>query len=251
MRAIRLENVGKKFYIKHYSERPFEKFISSFSYKKLNREYWALKNINMEIKQGRIAGIIGRNGAGKTTLLNLISGVSTPSEGRVTVNGKVSSMLTLGSGFKNELSGKENIFLDGLVLGMTKKEIVKKFRSIVDFSELDGFLSAPLQTYSQGMLLRLGFSIAIHVEFDILLIDECILVGDCSFQKKCLETMFNFKKQGKTVVFSTHSMDFIERICDEVCVLENGRIEFNGSPEVAIQYYQKILNEINPAKDIC
>lgn len=250
MSVVKLENIGKKFFIKYHAENPFTRLLSGFSDKRLTEEYWALRNIDMEIERGKIVGIIGRNGAGKTTLLNILAGVCTPSEGRIDINGRVSSMLTLGAGFKNELSGRENIYMSGLVLGMTKKEISTKFKDIVDFSELDGFLRAPLQTYSQGMKLRLGFSVAIHVDFDILLVDEIIIVGDCSFQKKCLEAMYNFKKQGKTMFFSTQDMGFIERICDEVYILEDGKIEFNGTPEVAVQYYQKILNEKKFTKHI-
>ncbi len=243
MNVVKLENIGKKFLIKYHAENPFAKLLSGFSDKRFTEEYWALRNINMEIARGKIVGIIGRNGAGKTTLLNILAGVCTPSEGQININGRVSSILTLGAGFKNELSGRENIYLNGLFLGMTEKEISTKFKSIVNFSELDGFLKASLQTYSLGMRLRLGFSVAIHVDFDILLVDEIIIVGDCSFQKKCLEAMYNFKKQGKTMVFSTQDMGFIERICDEVYVLEDGRIEYNGIPEVALQCYQKLLSE--------
>ncbi|MBM3254231.1 MAG: ABC transporter ATP-binding protein [Candidatus Omnitrophica bacterium] len=243
MNIIHLENIGKKFTLKLHSENPLENLFSKFSDSKLTEEYWALRNINMEVEQGKIIGIIGRNGAGKTTLLNILAGICTPSEGKININGRVSSILTLGAGFKNELSGRENIYLNGLVLGMTRKEISTKFKNIVDFSELDGFLKVPLQTYSQGMRVRLGFSVAINVEFDVLLVDEIIAVGDCSFQKKCLEAMCSFKKQGKTMVFSTQDTGFIERICDEVYVLENGEIEFSGGPEVAIQCYQKLLDE--------
>lgn len=243
MKIIRLENVGKRFTLRYHTEKfLFNSFPKLFN-EKVSEDYWALRNINMGVEQGKIVGIIGRNGAGKTTLLNILAGIFAPSEGRVTIEGRVSSMLTLGAGFKNELSGRENIVLNGLVLGMSKREINEKFKKIMEFSELNGFLNAPLQTYSQGMLLRLGFSVAIHVEFDILLVDEVIIVGDASFQKKCLELMFNFKKQGKTIIFVTQSMDFVERICDEVYVLENGKIEFSGIPEVSIQVYQKLLNE--------
>ncbi len=243
MKVITLEDVGKKFTIKRYFKNPFKKFFSLSDHRKHTEPYWALQNINMEIEQGSIVGIIGRNGAGKTTLLNIIAGICSVSSGAVKTKGRISSILSLGSGFKDELSGIENIYLDGLLLGMTKGEISKKMESIIEFSELDGFLNAPLQTYSQGMILRLGFSIAIHVEFDILLVDEVIFVGDCSFHKKCLEAMYGFKKKGKTMIFSTQSMDFIERICDEVYVLEDGRIKFKGSPAVAVQYYQGLLEE--------
>jgi lipopolysaccharide transport system ATP-binding protein len=240
--AIKLEDVSKSFIVKYYHENFFANLFSYFD-KTQSEKFWALRGINIEIEKGKIVGVIGRNGSGKTTLLKLLARVSNPSSGSIFINGKVSSMLNLGAGFMNELSGKENILINGLVLGMSKEEISQKFESIVEFSELNGFLNFPLQTYSQGMLLRLGFGIAMYVDADILLIDELIVVGDCSFQKKCFEKMSDFRRQGKTMVMSTQSMEYIERMCDEVYVLEGGEIKFHGKPDEAILQYQKVLSE--------
>lgn len=243
MKIIRLENVGKKFILPHQGDGIVGNIFPKLSSQKTTEEFWALRDINMEIDEGRVIGIIGRNGAGKSTLLNIIAGICVPSEGKIEINGKVSSLLTLGAGFQDELSGKENIYLNASILGMRKEEIKRKFRQIVDFSELDGFLDVPIQTYSQGMRMRLGFSVAIHIDFDILAIDEIISVGDVSFQKKCYEKIIDFKRQGKTMVITTQSLDIIERICDEVFLLENGKLEMQGEPEFAIGRYLKLLDE--------
>ena len=184
MKAIQLENIGKKFILTHQGNKVARGLLSYSFGQKIATEFWALRGINMSVEQGRVAGIIGRNGAGKSTLLNILAGVSAHTVGRLQINGKVSCLLTLGAGFQDELTGRENIYLNSSILGMNREEINKKFRSIVEFSELDGFMDSPLQTYSQGMRLRLGFSVAVHMDFDILLIYELLSVGDVSFQKK-------------------------------------------------------------------
>ncbi|NQT75662.1 MAG: Wzt carbohydrate-binding domain-containing protein [Candidatus Omnitrophica bacterium] len=197
----------------------------------------------MEIEKGRVIGVIGRNGAGKSTLLNLLAGTSSPTKGKIEINGRVSSLLTLGAGFQDELTGKENIFLNSSILGMSRNEINKKYRSIVEFSELDGFLDSPLQVYSQGMRLRLGFSVAIHVDFDILLIDEILSVGDVSFQKKSFDKIEQLRKQGKTMVVVTQSLDIVERFCEEAYLLENGEVVENGNPQKVAGRYIELLSE--------
>jgi len=243
MSVIQLENVGKKFILSHKKDGLIEDFLPNISAQKTNEEFWALKNINMEIGKGKIIGIVGRNGAGKTTLLNILAGITTPTEGKIKINGKVSSLLTLGAGFQEELSGEENTYLNASILGMSNKEIEGKYKSIVEFSELDGFLDTPVKTYSQGMKMRLGFSIAAHVNFDILLIDEIIGVGDVSFQKKSYERIVDFKREDKTMVISTQNLDVIERLSDKVYLLENGRIEAEGDPEYMVERYLKLLSE--------
>ena len=243
MKAIKLENLGKRFILTHQRDRMIKGFFSSFPGQKLATEFWALRNINMEIEEGKVIGIIGRNGAGKTTLLNILAGISTPTVGEVEVNGRVSSLLTLGAGFQDELTGRENIYLNSSILGMSRNEINKKYRSIVEFSELDGFLDSPLQTYSQGMHLRLGFSVSIHMDFDILLIDEILFVGDVSFQKKCFDKIEEFRRQGKTMVISTQSLDIVERLCEEAYLLENGEIAQRGHPQKVAARYLELLNE--------
>lgn len=248
MKAIKLENVGKKFILTHQRDRMTKGFFSSFPGQKIATEFWALRDINMEVERGKVIGIIGRNGAGKSTLLNILAGISTPTTGEVKINGRVSSLLTLGAGFQDELTGKENIYLNSSILGITRNEINKKYRSIVEFSELDGFLDSPLQTYSQGMKMRLGFSIATSVDFDIMLVDEVISVGDGAFQRKCFDRMVDFKRQGKTMVITVHSLDYIERICDEVFLLEHGRLIASGEPTYVVNRYQKLLNENRPLR---
>lgn len=243
MKAIKLENVGKRFILTYQRDKVIKGFFSSFHGQKIATEFWALRGINIEVEKGEVIGIIGRNGAGKTTLLNILAGISTPTLGKVEINGRVSSLLTLGAGFQDELTGKENIYLNSSILGITRNEINKKYRSIVEFSELDGFLDSPLQTYSQGMRLRLGFSVAIHMDFDILLIDEILSVGDVSFQKKCFDKIEEFRKQGKTMIIITQSLDIIERLCEEAYLLENGEIAQKGYPQKVAARYLELLKE--------
>lgn len=229
MDPVVLESIAKKFLLQNPA----------------HHEFWALKDITFVIPRGKVVGVIGRNGAGKTTLLNILAGISVPTMGNLKISGRVSSLLTLGAGFQEELSGRENIYLNGYILGMNKEQINQKYNSIIEFSELDGFINQPLRTYSQGMKLRLGFSISIHVEFDILVIDEIISVGDVSFQKKCYESVMRFKRQGKTMVVSMQSVDMAERLCDEVMLLEHGRIVSMGEPEYVTRCYLKLLEEKN------
>lgn len=243
MKVIKLKNVGKKFILMHQSDSATKRLFYSFPRQKIATEFWALKNIDMEFEKGKVVGIIGRNGAGKSTLLNILAGISSPTVGKVEIDGRVSSLLTLGAGFQDELTGKENIYLNSSILRMSRNEVNKKYRSIVEFSELDGFLDSPLQTYSQGMRVRLGFSVAIHIDFDILLIDEILSVGDVSFQKKCFDKIEEFRRQGKSMVITTQSLDVIERICEEACLLENGEIVEKGYPQKVTGRYLELLNE--------
>ena len=243
MNAIRLENVSKKFDLTHQRDKTGKSFFSSFPGQKMVTEYWALKEINFEIEKGKVVGIIGRNGAGKSTLLNMIAGISPATMGEIKTEGQVSSMLTLGAGFQDELTGRENIYLNSSILNINRQEVNKKYQSIVEFSELGGFLDYPLKAYSQGMRLRLGFSMVIHMDFDILLIDEIFSVGDVSFQKKCFNQMEEFKKEGKTMLIASQSLDVIDRFCDEVILLENGEIVQQGAPQKAIAQYLELLNK--------
>jgi len=244
MRKIKLENVSKKFTLIHQRDRTNKGlFSASFPGQKVATEFWALKDINMEVEEGKVFGIIGRNGAGKSTLLNILAGISVPTSGKVEINGKVSSILTLGAGFHDELSGRENIYLNSSILNISRDEINKKYRSIVEFSELDGFLNYPLKAYSQGMRLRLGFSVAVHLDFDILLVDEIFSVGDVAFQKKCFDKIEEYRKEGKTMVITSQSLDVIDRICEEVILLENGEIIQKGSPQKAIAGYLEVLEK--------
>lgn len=243
MKVLELNNVGKKFPLFEEANNLREGGNDVFQNKESCRAFWAVRNINMQINKGEIIGIIGRNGAGKTTLLQIIAGVLSPNEGEVKIKGKVSSLFTLGTGFQNELSGRENIYLNGSISGMSNDQINKNYQNIVDFSELNDFINMPLGSFSDGMRMRLGFSVASHTDFDILLIDEALLVGDISFQKKCFDVLLDYKQKGKTLILVTQSLGVIEQLCDRAYLLEEGRVVFNGSPQETTDRYRKLLNE--------
>lgn len=204
-----------------------------------NSRFEALKDISFEVYQGETIGIIGKNGAGKSTILGLIAGVLMPTKGSVVVRGRVSPLLELGAGFHPELNGKENIMLNGALMGLTRTEILKKMDEIIEFSELGEFIEEPIRVYSSGMLARLGFSIVSHLDPEILLIDEILAVGDMNFQKKCLDKIDGFKKREVTIVFVSHSLSDIERICDRVMWIENHYVKMVGSPKSVITEYTR------------
>jgi lipopolysaccharide transport system ATP-binding protein len=187
-------------------------------------EFWALKDVSFEIKRGEVVGIIGRNGAGKSTLLKILSRITEPTEGRVTLRGRVASLLEVGTGFHPELTGRENIFLNGAILGMTRAEIKRKFDEIVAFAEVEKFLDTPVKRYSSGMYVRLAFAVAAHLEPEILVVDEVLAVGDAEFQKKCLGKMQDVSRDGRTVLFVSHNMAAIERLCQRVVYLDGGKV---------------------------
>ncbi len=200
--------------------------------------FWALKDVNFNIKEGEVVGIIGRNGAGKSTLLKVLSRITEPTEGSVRMNGRVSSLLEVGTGFHPELTGRENIYLNGAILGMSRKEIDKKFKEIVEFSGVEKFLDMPVKRYSSGMQVRLAFSVAAHLEPDILIIDEVLAVGDAEFQKKCLGKMDEVTKSGgRTVIFVSHDMGAIQRLCKNTILLEGGEVTMIGETEKVIRKY--------------
>lgn len=242
MQIINLNNVGRKFHKFTNLDDLSNKCLPGDSGAQ-NGAFWALRNIYMGVNQGEIIGIIGRNGSGKTTLLNIIAGTLPVSEGEVSVKGKISALLTLGAGFQEEFTGKENIYLGASLLGMQRQEVERRFSEILEFSELGDFINAPLGSYSSGMKLRLGFSVATHNDFDILLTDEIIGVGDIYFQKKCFEKMMDFKRQNKSLLIATQDIATIERFCDRVFLLEDGKIIFSGAPAEAVEQYQKLLNK--------
>ena len=200
-------------------------------------EFWALKDLNFEIRKGEAIGIIGRNGAGKSTLLKVLSRITEPSAGRVTIKGRVASLLEVGTGFHPELTGRENIFLNGAILGMKRHEIKSKFDEIVAFAEVERFLDTPVKRYSSGMYVRLAFAVAAHLEPEILLVDEVLAVGDAAFQKKCLGKMENVSKAGRTVLFVSHNMNAIKELCARTILLDGGRIRFDGVPSSGINKY--------------
>ena len=198
---------------------------------------WALRDVSFEIQRGEIVGIIGRNGAGKSTLLKVLSRITEPTNGKVDIYGRVGSLLEVGTGFHPELTGRENIFLNGAILGMRRNEIERKFDEIVAFAEIERFLDTPIKHYSSGMYMRLAFAVSAHLEPDILLVDEVLSVGDASFQKKCLGKMEEFGSQGRTVLFVSHSMPMIMRLCERTILLDRGAVLADGKPHDVIKHY--------------
>src|SRR5881398_1705073 len=200
-------------------------------------EVWALRGVSFEVKQGEILGIIGRNGAGKSTLLKILSRVTSPTKGEVRIKGRIASLLEVGTGFHPELTGRENIFLNGAILGMTKAEIRTKLDEIVAFAEIDKFLDTPVKRYSSGMYVRLAFAVAAHLEPEILIVDEVLAVGDVQFQKKCLGKMGDVSREGRTVLFVSHNMTAIRALCERGLLLDDGILLKNGTTEDAIHAY--------------
>jgi len=226
---IVLERVWKKYYRHQVFHRSLREDIVNFFKRKQKQElkkneFWALKGISFEIKKGECVGLYGPNGAGKSTILKLIAKVTYPTKGIVNVNGRVAPLIEIGAGFHLDLTGRENIYINGAILGMRIKEIKQKISQIVEFSELGEFIDMPVKKYSSGMYLRLGFAVAIHSEADIFLIDEILAVGDEAFQEKCLEKIKKLKKQGKTLLFVTHNRELMKKIADRVIFLKKGEI---------------------------
>lgn len=237
--SIIVENVYKSFNI--YMDKANtikEKLLFLFSRnKKQKRE--VLKGISLKIKKGEVVALIGTNGSGKSTLLKLLTKIIYPNKGKIETNGKLTSLLELGAGFHPDFSGRENIYFNASIFGLTKKEIDSRLEDIIEFSELKDFIDSPVRTYSSGMYMRLAFSVAINVDADILLIDEILSVGDEHFQNKCFEKMLELKKQGKTMVFVTHSMGTVKSLCDRAIWLKDGLIRMDGNTEEVVDEYIK------------
>jgi len=209
-------------------------------------EFWALKDVSFEVKKGEVIGIIGRNGAGKSTLLKILSRITTPTEGEVDIYGRVGSLLEVGTGFHPELTGRENIFLSGSILGMRKREIEKKFDEIVRFAEIEKFIDTPVKRYSSGMYVRLAFAVAAHLDPEILVVDEVLAVGDLAFQKKCLGKMKDVAKGGRTVLFVSHNMGAIRSLCEIAILLNNGKIMKTGTADEVVRVYEESqINHLN------
>lgn len=244
---IKLENISMKFNLgieKNYSIK--EAFISIFDKKRRVKksEFWALKDVSFEVKKGEVIGLIGSNGAGKSTLLKVVSGVMKPTKGKVSVSGVISPMIELGAGMDPELTARENIYLNGAILGYSKEFIEEKFEQIVDFSELKDFLDAPVKNFSSGMTAKLAFAIATVVEPEILIVDEILSVGDIKFQEKSKNKMLEMIKGGTTVLYVSHSIESIKELCDRVVWLEHGEvIEIGDSKEVCDKYYKKQMSK--------
>ncbi len=253
--AISVENLSKKYLIKSGYQEPYKtlrdtitnsiKQIFSSNKNYLNHEeFWALKNINFDIEKGDRIAIIGKNGAGKSTLLKVLSRITSPSEGIIKIKGKVSSLLEVGTGFHPELTGRENIYLNGAILGMTKKEIKNKFDEIVYFSEIEKFLDTAVKRYSSGMYIRLAFSVSASLDTDILIIDEVLAVGDAQFQKKCLGKMKDISGEGRTILFVSHSMGAVSSLCNKGIILSKGEIIGSGNTEKIISEYLSLGNKL-------
>lgn len=263
--VIKVENLSKKYILSHQSQErytalrdvitngvkrlgrklfsPFTLHPSQDSFSDAREEFFALRDVSFEIKQGDRVGIIGRNGAGKSTLLKILSRITEPTSGRIEITGRVASLLEVGTGFHPELTGRENIFLNGAILGMGKAEIKRKFDEIVAFAEVEKFLDTPVKRYSSGMYVRLAFSVAAHLEPEILIVDEVLAVGDAQFQKKCLGKMEEVGKEGRTVLFVSHNMAAIQNLCLSGMVLKNGSKLFYGSQTEAINIYLSSLKD--------
>lgn len=249
--AIKVEGLGKEYIIGHQKQgdlmNSFNNTIKKLFQKKEKESFWALKDVSFEIKKGEAVGIIGRNGAGKSTLLKILSRITEPTKGRFEINGRVSSLLEVGTGFHPELSGRENIYLNGTILGMKRREIKAKFDEIIDFSGVEKFLDTPVKHYSSGMKVRLAFSVAAHLEPEILIIDEVLAVGDAEFQKKCLGKMDEVSKgEGRTVVFVSHNMAAVSTLTDTSILLGQGKLLINEKTDIVVSKYLEYgnLNDI-------
>lgn len=238
--VISFQEVSKSYPLYHHVRGGIKHFLFNFprSFRSLTQErFEALRDISFEVYRGENFGIVGRNGAGKSTTLGLVAGVLRPNRGVVKVRGRISPLLALGAGFQKELTGRENILLNGILLGLTRREVMQKLDEIIDFSELEEFIDRPILTYSSGMIARLGFSVIAHLEPEILLIDEVLGVGDIRFQKKCFNKMMSFKESGVTMVLVTHSIGSVINMCDRAMWIDNRTVRMIGSPlEIAASY---------------
>src|SRR6476660_2009595 len=241
MNAIELTNVTKIY--RRYSGKQFATLKSALLQRSILSElsptetFPALREVSFTIARGRTCGVIGRNGSGKSTLLKLVAGITKPSSGSVTVDGRISALIELGAGFHPEISGRENVFINGIMLGLSKREVARRFDEIVDFAEMKEFIDAPVKTYSSGMYMRLGFAVAINVDPDVLLVDEVLAVGDEGFTHKCLDKFGEFRRRGKTILLVTHSLNLIERFCDDAIWLDAGEKQAEGDPKRVIGAY--------------
>ena len=251
--AIRVENLGKLYRVAKGGARPqyttLREAVANAAGAPLRwarqgfapadpaEDFWALKDVSFEVKPGEVVGIIGRNGAGKSTLLKILSRITKPTTGRIEINGRVGSLLEVGTGFHPELTGRENVYLNGSILGMSRRDIAAKFDEIVAFAEVEQFLDTPVKRYSSGMYVRLAFAVAAHLEPEVLILDEVLAVGDINFQKKCLGKMQDVARHGRTVLFVSHSMNTVTRLCPRAILLKQGRVISDGTSEVVTRVY--------------
>jgi ABC-type polysaccharide/polyol phosphate transport system ATPase subunit len=242
MNAIEVTNASKV-YRRYSRRRQFSTLKSALLSRSLIRNlrpdetFAAVSGVTFTVPRGRTLGVVGRNGSGKSTLLKLVAGITKPTSGSVIVNGRVSALIELGAGFHPEISGRENVFINGIMLGLTKREVARRFDEIVDFAEMKDFIDAPVKTYSSGMYMRLGFAVAIHVDPDVLLVDEVLAVGDEGFTHKCLDKFAEFKRRGKTILLVTHSLGLVERFCDDALWMDGGHMKGMGDPKRIVGAY--------------
>ncbi|MEP6482262.1 MAG: ABC transporter ATP-binding protein [Rhodoglobus sp.] len=234
--AVRVDHVSKSFRLYHERNQTIKSAVMR-GRRSVHEDFWALRDVSFDVPAGSTFGLIGSNGSGKSTLLKCLASIYYPNEGTISHFGKVAAMLEVGSGFHSELSGRENIFLNGSILGMSKKEITRKYDEIVDFSGVEQFIDQPVKNYSSGMYVRLGFAIAINVDPDILVVDEVLAVGDSEFQEKCFRKFEDFKRAGKTVILVSHSMETVKLMCDQAAWLNRGELMAAGKAETTIQAY--------------
>jgi lipopolysaccharide transport system ATP-binding protein len=260
--AIRVENLSKAYHITHVARRsryktlredvialPRRLWILARGQNDSRQTFWALRDVSFEVEQGEVVGIIGRNGAGKSTLLKILSRITAPTQGRAEIYGRVGSLLEVGTGFHPELTGRENIYLSGAILGMTHEEVQRKFDEIVAFAEVEKFLDTPAKHYSSGMYVRLAFAVAAHLESEILMVDEVLAVGDAAFQKKCLGKMGEVAHAGRTILFVSHNMGAVLQLCTRGIILAAGARVFDGNAPTAVStYLHETSNEINTAR---
>ena len=238
--AVQLVDVSKCFNVRHEGPVSFQSIFLNLARLRIRQprqKYWVLQNISFAVNRGEMLGIIGINGSGKSTTLKLISRIIEPTTGRVEVHGRVSALLELGAGFHPDLTGQENIYLNGSILGLSKKEIAHKFDDIVQFAELQSFIDVPVRHYSSGMYMRLGFSVAVHADPEILLVDEVLAVGDYAFQVKCLRRVEELKREGTTILFVSHDMETVQELCDRAIWLDGGGVRADGDPEHVVEQY--------------
>jgi ABC-type polysaccharide/polyol phosphate transport system ATPase subunit len=233
---LKLDRVSKKYLIPARADRPKRWYRQAFARRR--SEMWALRDVSFEVKEGEALGIVGHNGAGKTTILKLLSSITAPTRGRITIRGRLAALVEVSSGFHPELTGRENIFLHGAMLGMRRAEIAGKMASIIEFSGVGQYIDVPVKRYSSGMYVRLGFSIAAHLDPDILLLDEVLAVGDVAFQAKCLDRIAELRKSGRTIVFVSHDLAAVYRLCDRAILLARGEVLSDGAPRSVIDQYQ-------------
>jgi lipopolysaccharide transport system ATP-binding protein len=258
-KVLRVENVGKSYRLGEISRGLFfDDLRSRLTGRKTAQRadsqlFWALRNVSFDIQEGEVVGLLGRNGAGKSTLLKIVSQITSPTQGTVKMRGRVASLLEVGTGFHVELTGRDNVFLNGMILGMTRREVARKFDEIVEFSGVEKFIDTPVKRYSVGMRVRLAFAVAAHLEAEILLIDEVLAVGDAVFQQKCLGKIGQVSRSGRTVLFVSHDAAAIQSLCTRGIVLENGTVAFDGGQEEAIEFYAAtraaMTNDLRARKD--